>query len=80
MINNSSHGAKACHQREIVKPPEVRQASQSKTDARGTDLVRDMHGITTVSGVRFVDIYWLDVPSRTSYSGHPAPAVDKRGS
>ena len=31
-------------------------------DARGTGLVRDIHdlGITTVSDVRVVDIYWLD--------------------
>ncbi|MEE8414132.1 MAG: phosphoribosylformylglycinamidine synthase subunit PurL [Dehalococcoidales bacterium] len=31
-------------------------------DARGASLVRDIHdmGITTVSGVRVVDIYWLD--------------------
>lgn len=31
-------------------------------DARGSGLVRDMHdlGITTVSKVRVVDIYWLD--------------------
>ncbi|MBI4283209.1 MAG: phosphoribosylformylglycinamidine synthase subunit PurS, partial [Chloroflexi bacterium] len=31
-------------------------------DARGSGLVRDIHdlGITTVSGVRVVDIYWLD--------------------
>ena len=31
-------------------------------DARGLGLVRDIHdlGITTVSQVRVVDIYWLD--------------------
>ncbi|MFH1003443.1 MAG: phosphoribosylformylglycinamidine synthase subunit PurL [Chloroflexota bacterium] len=31
-------------------------------DARGNGLVRDIHdlGITTVTGVRVVDIYWLD--------------------
>ncbi len=32
------------------------------TDARGPSLVRDIHdlGITAVSKVRVVDIYWLD--------------------
>ena len=31
-------------------------------DARGQGLVRDIHdlGITTVSDVRVLDIYWLD--------------------
>ena len=31
-------------------------------DARGLGLVRDIHdlGITTVSGVRIVDVYWID--------------------
>lgn len=31
-------------------------------DARGLSLVKDIHdlGITTVSGVRVADIYWLD--------------------
>ena len=32
-------------------------------DARGIGLTRDIHdlGITTVSNIRVVDIYWLDV-------------------
>ncbi|MDZ4245966.1 MAG: phosphoribosylformylglycinamidine synthase subunit PurS, partial [Dehalococcoidia bacterium] len=36
-------------------------------DARGLGLVRDIHdlGITTVSQVRVVDIYWLDADLTT---------------
>jgi phosphoribosylformylglycinamidine (FGAM) synthase PurS component len=35
---------------------------EEMTDARGLSLARDIHdlGIGSVSGVRVVDIYWLD--------------------
>ena len=43
--------------------------NSSQPDARGAGLVRDIHdlGIATVSGVRVVDVYWLDadLPSDT---------------